>query len=131
MRDIKFEIGFTNHSPIIVGWNELIGGEWGINIITHGSGGKIKYKRQFIGLKDNNGKEIYEGDIISYGNYSGNPDRETECLHEVYFNVDNAQYSSRAIEEWDKYDGLIDNSGKVIGNIYKNPELINPNKQQI
>ena len=67
---------------------------------------------QFTGLKDKNGKEIYEGDIIS-GGYGGNNVVE----------YDGAAFSPFAITGSE----LVDDPEKVevIGNIYENPELLN------
>jgi len=68
---------------------------------------------QFTGLKDKNGKEIYEGDILQL-DYA-NKDRIV-CEYVVYGNV------SRFImgEEEVVFTG----GAEVIGNIYENPELL-------
>lgn len=85
---------------------------------------------QFTGLKDKNGKEIYEGDIIRYRDY----------LKVVVFDEDNAHFSPIGTGSScdDCYDGpkqmMRDEFGKsvkglwdceVVGNVYENPEILN------
>lgn len=73
---------------------------------------------QYTGLNDTNGKEIYEGDIVSY--YG-------KAMGIVQF--ENGRYEMKFIIPKKKYTTGI--SGKynlsaisVIGNIYENPELL-------
>jgi len=73
---------------------------------------------QYTGLKDKNGKEIYEGDILE-------AERENACQWEVVWF--NGWYLDRYVngvkdEGDDKYGFRTDL--KVIGNIYENPELL-------
>ena len=70
---------------------------------------------QYTGLKDKNGKEIYEGDILTY---SGTTSNGNKIIREVNYNVENARFQSGMY--------LLSQSielSEIIGNIYENPEL--------
>jgi len=70
---------------------------------------------QYTGEIDKNGKEIYEGDIISGLNGFGNTDKTNIEFHDGGF------WPLCADEfEWDDIE--------VIGNIYENPELLKEEK---
>jgi uncharacterized phage protein (TIGR01671 family) len=85
---------------------------------------------QYIGLKDINGIDICEGDLISLGDDIYNEDGEPD-IKEVVFDEDTASFriydymgyqGSSLAEKW-FIDDVIDNL-EVIGNIYENPELL-------
>ena len=76
---------------------------------------------QFTGLKDKQGKEIYEGDIgkltIQFGDYPPFNEYGVMTFNEEAF------YSFKFEAETDYGNGDV-KSVEVIGNIYENPELL-------
>jgi uncharacterized phage protein (TIGR01671 family) len=72
---------------------------------------------QYTGLKDKNGKEIYEGDIIQYGGYYANVIWKDSGLILKWINID---YLRNDLSYW-----ITIRESNVIGNIYENPELLN------
>lgn len=130
MREIKFRAWDKKHE-VMYNWNELLINKYILQSFfgnEHYLTNPPKYfweRMQSTGLKDKNGVDIYEDDIIQHdsktppiqvkwGMRCGNYESGYVGFNiEPYFNIDTEEIS-------DVLANII-----VIGNIYENPELLN------
>ena len=73
---------------------------------------------QYTGLKDKNGKMIFEGDIVHIDNYDEGWDSTVEFKGGAFaVDVEGKEYDYTAI-------GWLEYEVEIIGNIHDNPELL-------
>lgn len=126
MREIKFR-GWDKEIEAIV--------DYGSFIPQYEYENGIVNLMQYTGLKDKNGKEIYEGDILEIENddeYSFMASQPRKILREVkwqdYYGAGwNMGESHKDGEKRWSY-GFYSKESEVVGNIYENHELLTPIK---
>lgn len=133
MREIKFRAWDKSDKKMCLWIEEKDDDEWKI-ILSHNDGGSYYelpdvFKRehlevmQFTGLKDKNGKEIYEGDVLRVESHGGV--EIVEVKYEERYAGFNFFQGDEVCPLTDYTDMMgFDLNANIIGNIYENPKLM-------
>lgn len=116
-REIKFRI---IHNGKTYYWGYCEGGFAGIPTSSNGLNlEKAKeLSCQYTNLKDKNGKEIYEGDIIK----EPHPNMGLDMVQSVEWDNKSGSFLPFGYTEWHTFP----HECEVVGNVYENPELLEP-----
>jgi uncharacterized phage protein (TIGR01671 family) len=112
MREIKFRL-FIPRTSEMLSWSD-IKEKFNIGYVFDNFLAELM---QYTGIKDKNGKDIYEGDVVVYTDMSGSGRKRNFGPRVIKWQKNTCDFNLSECTE----DG---EEEEVIGNIYENPELL-------
>lgn len=127
MRELKFRVWSEEDKEYRTDCDvfRLLHGKTGCPATIYNDEGDKFIIEQYTGLKDKNGKEIYEGDIIQEEIDFNSKMIDGVFTYAVEWDMDTLCYSLRGSSN-SIHDELweVNASVEIIGNIHENPELL-------
>lgn len=100
--------------------------------LQNGSGGDEYVVQQYIGLKDKNNKEIYEGDFVNFSTNNTIPLGDVDIVEWenqiVHYDEMYAGFFFGYKHEFQILDKIMPETLEVVGNEFENPELLEQEK---
>ena len=128
-RDIKFRAWYKK-SKVIIPW-DLISESRTLAILVNNHNRNISncVLMQYTGMKDKNGKDIYEGDIVECWFGYDRTFKAKIIFQDGCFEIQEPQDKNGVIlRDYLKYF-TCNNAVSVIGNIYENPNILEQSNQ--
>ncbi len=124
MRKVKYQ-AWDQKEKFMLSWNVLVAQFNLNNVLLRPEQCGLKL-REYTGLKDSHGNEIYEGDILEAvfelidGELKNIMDAGVVVFKDYAFQVQTFEDHHEPLHEWSQLSEEL----RVIGNIYENPELL-------